>query len=75
MARTQRVVYKQQPKQVPELEPANLETDLAKRMANLYGIEWLRVMRTLQKRFDAKLIYHEDEHGTVGKKPNWADLD
>ena len=75
MARTQRVVYKQQPKQVPELEPANLETDLAKRMANLYGVEWLRVMRTLQKRFDAKLVYHEDADGTVGKKPNWADLD
>lgn len=75
VAKAQRVVYKQQPTAIPELEPANLETDLAKRMANLYGVEWLRVMRTMQKRFDAKLLYHEDQDGTVGKKPYWADLD
>jgi hypothetical protein len=75
VARTQHVVYKQQPKQVPELEPANLETDLAKRLANVHGVEWLRVMRTFQKRFGGKLLWHEDEHGAVGKKPSWADLD
>jgi hypothetical protein len=75
VARTQHVVYKQQPKQAPELEPADLESDLAKRLANCYGVEWLRVMRTFQKRFDGKLLWHEDEHGTVGKKPHWADLD
>jgi hypothetical protein len=67
--------YKEAHKKVPELEPANLETDLAKRMANLYGVEWLRVMRTMQKRFDAKLLYHEDQDGTVGKKPHWASVD
>jgi hypothetical protein len=75
VARTQRVVYKQQPKQVPELEPADIESELAQRLANVYGVEWLRVMRTFQKRFDGKLLWHEDEHGTVGKKPSWADLD
>lgn len=68
-------VWPTKAKKIPELEPANLETDLAKRLAHCHGVEWVRVMRTLQKRFDAKLIYHEDSNGTVGKKPSWADLD
>ena len=52
-----------------------MESELAKRLANCYGVEWLRVMRTFQKRFDGKLLWHEDSNGTVGKKPSWADLD
>jgi hypothetical protein len=75
VAKVQRVAYKQQPKLIPELEPADMETDLAKRLANVYGVEWLRVMRTFQKRFDGKLLYHEDQDGTVGKKPHWASVD
>lgn len=75
MAKRQRVVYKQQSKQELELEPANANTDVARRIEQAYGTEWLRLMRTFQKHFDAKLIYHEDEHGTVGKKPNWASVD
>jgi hypothetical protein len=52
-----------------------MESELAQRLAKVYGVEWLRVMRTFQKRFDGKLLWHEDKHGTVGKKPSWADLD
>jgi hypothetical protein len=52
-----------------------METELAKRLANVHGVEWLRLMRTFQKHFGAKLIYHEDSDGTVGKKPYWANVD
>lgn len=61
------------PYQRMELEPAEADSPLAKRLLKAEGAEALSLVKTLQARFGAKAIWFKDEQGEVGKRPGWAE--
>lgn len=61
------------PYQRMELEPAEADSPLAKRLLKAEGAEALSLVKTLQARFGAKPIWYQDAEGEVGKRPGWVD--